>query len=39
MQIVESLGEALVKSEAVKRTGLSAENIGRVIEALVEARW
>jgi len=36
-ELIEALKIALVKSEAVKRTGLSAENIGRVIEALVRA--
>jgi len=38
-ELIEALKIALVKSEAVKRTGLSAENIGKVIEALVEAKW
>ena len=36
-ELIEALKIALVKSEAVKRTGLSAENIGKVIEALVRA--
>ncbi len=36
-ELIEALKIALVKSEAVKRTGLNAENIGKVIEALVRA--
>lgn len=38
-ELIEALKISLVKSEAVKRTGLSAENIGKMIRALVEARW
>ena len=36
-ELIEALKIALVRSEAVKRTGLSAEMIGRAIEALVRA--
>lgn len=36
-ELIEALKIALVRSDAVKRTGLSAEMIGRAIEALVRA--
>ena len=37
-ELIEALKIALVKSEAVKRTELSAEMIGKMIAALVGAK-